>query len=223
MKSKPISLGLLLLLLFLIAATPSWASTVLSPTDIVHNDAGTYGPSWPAINMINGSGLGRNPFTSGVTDWDTYFAGNPTHETGGSCAWFSDGTSLTGNLTFDLGGTWFIDKIALWNESWAGVSRFEVWFDDDTDRSNGYVVEGAWPPARADGLVPLYSAEIFDLGGSYEAAYVHLRLTGTDMGWAELISVGEIAVSATHAPAPPAVFLLFSGLLGLASYRRFNR
>ncbi len=225
MKSKPISLGLLLLFLFLFAATPSWASYVLSPTDIVHNDAGTYGPSWPAINMINGSGLEGNPFTSGVTDWDTYFAGDPTHNTGGNHAWFSDGTSLTGNLTFDLDGTWFIDKIALWNESWAGVSRFEVWFDDDADRSNGNVFAGAWNPASAAALVPPYSAEIFDLGNSFEASYVHLYLTGTDMGWAQLISIGELAfsASATPAPAPPAVFLLFSGLLGLASYRRFNR
>ena len=225
MKSKPISLGLLLLFLFLFAATPSWASYVLSPTDIVHNDAGTYGASWPEINMINGSGLEGNPFTSGVTDWDTYFAGDPTHNTGGNYAWFSDATNLNGTLTYDLGGTWFIDKIALWNESYAGVSHFEVWFDDDTDRSNGYVVGGTGNPAPAADLVPSYSAEIFDLGGSFEATYVHLHLTGFDKGWGELISIGELAfsASATPAPAQPAVFLHFSGLLGLASYRRFNR
>jgi hypothetical protein len=196
---------------------------VLSPTDIVYNDAGIFDASFPAINMINGSGLEDNPFSSGVTDWDTYFAGNPTHNTGGTYAWFSDGTNLNGALTFDLDGTWFIDKIALWNESWAGVSHFEVWFDDDPDRTNGYVVGGAGDPARAADLSPSYTAEIFEPGGSFEAAYVHLHLTGFDMTWAELISVGEIAFSATPAPAPPAVFLLFSGLLGLASFRRFNR
>ena len=221
MKAKPLFLGLLLL--FLIAAPSSRASYVLSPTDVVHNDIGTYGASWPASNMIDGSGLEGAPFTSGVTDWDTYFAGDPTHNPGGGYAWFSDGTNLNGTLTFDLGGSWFIDKIALWNESWAGVSHFEIWFDDDTDSSNGYLMGGTGDPLRAVDMNPQYSAEIFDLGGPFEASYVHLYLTGVDMGWAQLISVGEIAFSATPAPAPPAVFLLFSGLLGLASYRRFNR
>jgi hypothetical protein len=73
MKAKPISLGLLLL--FSIVATPSWASTVLSP-DGATSTAGSY-PGYDISNTTNWSGLSVTPDEVKNRDWDTYFGLNP--------------------------------------------------------------------------------------------------------------------------------------------------
>ncbi len=242
MNIKSVSLGLLLL--FLIAAPPSWASYVLSPKEVVNNTAGNdSGGSYPATNMIDGSGLSV-PIASNTNwadrgswdDWQTYFAQNPTHDSAGTAAWYASENKLAGIVTLNLGANWSIDKLALWNGALGGVTHMEVWFDSDSDFTNaGHEIgvmknpgvptdpTGFYPVANPNSLTPGYSAEFIEFDSPYEAAFVHLNLTGTNFGWGQYLSIGEIAFSATPAPLPPAAFLLFSGLLGIASFRRFKR
>ena len=223
MKAKPLFLGLLLLLLFLMAAPSSRASYVLSPTG-VHSDPGHF--SYAEIgHTIDQSGL-LTGFTSGKTNWDEYISGNPRHLPNTEYEWFAPMGTKESTIVYDLGGAYSIDQIALWNEADVGISQFTVWLSDSVHLTDGHSFSDTFYPTDTSNAAAPYYAEIYSLGGIYEARYVHFRGIGTDdyfgMDW---VSMGEIAFSATptHAPLPPAAFLLFSGLLGVASLRRFSR
>jgi hypothetical protein len=223
MKAKPISVGLLLL--FLIAATPSWASYVLSPTGVYSNSAGHLDSTYAIENTINQSGL-ETGFVSGFTEWNSYFAGSPVHDTSPEMQeWYAPLGITTATLTFDLGGNYSIDQIALWNEDWAGINSFSVWFDNDPvwDPFTGAgATFGKTFPAVSDNPIGNYPAELFVLDDIFDATYVHLKSATS----ASVISIGEIAFSATDptpTPAPPAAFLLFSGIIGLITFRKYRQ
>src|SRR5262245_6199090 len=92
-------------------APPARAGVILQPAS-VSTDMGT-GLGSPN-RVINQSGLSAG-YTSGVTDFDTYIARKPTHNSSdGRNIWGSD-FSNTGNFDFDLGGTYAIGAFALWN------------------------------------------------------------------------------------------------------------
>ena len=217
MKVKPISLGLLLL--FLIAAPSLWASpVVLSPIG-ADNDGVHAGPNWTIANTIDKSGLQKD-FTSGVTSWDSYFGGVANHSGNFNFEWFSTPGILESNITYELGAIFKIDKIALWNEESYGISRLEVTFEYE-DESSGDIVSQYWGELHPAKFSAAYPAEIFDLGSDFMASRVYLDVFG--FAGNSYVSMGEIAFSATTpTPLPPAAFLLFSGLLGIVSFRRFK-
>ena len=93
------------------------AGLILQPTS-VSTDMGVFSTtSTPAIATVNQSGLSAGSgYTSQVTDFDSYIATSPTHLSSGlGIRWASaDGTTV-GNFDFDLGGTFTIESMALWN------------------------------------------------------------------------------------------------------------
>ena len=89
------------------------AGVILQATDAT-TDMG-FGNFGSLNNIRNQSGLSTG-YTSGVTDFDTYIAGNPTHNGGGtSTIWDSNNYTTTGHIDFDLGGSFSIESFALWN------------------------------------------------------------------------------------------------------------
>src|SRR5262249_11316039 len=93
-------------------APAAHAGLILQPaaasTDIGSIPGG--GPDSPR----NQSGLSAG-YTSLVTDFAAYLAGNPTHNmANGANGWFSFNGTVTGNFDFDLGGSFTIESFALW-------------------------------------------------------------------------------------------------------------
>ena len=123
-------------------ATPAQAAVVLSATSITLI-TGTNRQHAPSV-AINQAGL-LTPYTSGVTDWDTYFAGSPYHtkqvDSGGLGAtgyewWgFADAQNVI-TLKFDFGSTVDLSGIALWVEEAHGVAKFSLRTDTTTLISN---------------------------------------------------------------------------------------
>ncbi len=104
---------LALALALLAGPTPAArAGLILQPT-AASTDMGSFNTTTVPDNTRNQSGLSTG-YTSQVTDFDTYIASNPTHQSIVSAyRWFS--ASTTGNFDFDLGGTFTIQSFALWN------------------------------------------------------------------------------------------------------------
>ena len=113
------------------------AQTMLSPVAISGSNLGVYNDTVPFINMINQSGV-LTPFVSGVTSFDTYFAkpGQVFAESGngGIYNWSSELASdlgVQGYVDFDLGASYSISKVAIWNRSMKSV-KLQVF-----DNANG--------------------------------------------------------------------------------------
>ena len=225
MNIKSVSLGLLLL--FLIAAPPSWASPfVLSPESAELLSGSSMMGGYDIGNTINQSGItGGNWSTdeANLTPWDAVFqtknerqytAGGPSHSNSIADQWLSGGGTLA-TIRYDLGDHYHINRIALWDENMVGISNFTVWFGNDPTTTWNFTPSDTTDQAEIFNLT-------FDQPGTYRGQFVYLDVTGKGGGfWGA--SMGEIAFSATPAPLPPAAFLLFSGLLGIASFRRFKR
>jgi hypothetical protein len=124
------SLGLRFLALLGSAAHPEagLAQVALSPVAVVGTSPGSFGPTVPPERMIDQSGV-TTPFTSGVTVFDQYFA-NPgqtfaTSGNGGVHNWQSEVSftlPLAGYVDFDLGATYRLNRLALWNRSLKNVT-----------------------------------------------------------------------------------------------------
>ena len=112
MKATLTLLALAVTLLGGLAPT-AHAGLILQPAAASTN-MGTFPGSSPD-NTRNQSGLSTG-YTSLVTDFDTYIASNPTHNSNlFANVWVSAIGTLTGNFDFDLGGTFTIQSFALWN------------------------------------------------------------------------------------------------------------
>ena len=92
---------------------------------------GTFGAEWEPIFAIDQSGLSVN-YVSGVTDFDIYMSGNPSHSVTPFTTWFSSPGVSSGNFDIGLGGVVGIQSMALWNESQVrgqGINSFNLWAD----------------------------------------------------------------------------------------------
>jgi hypothetical protein len=107
------------LILFCSAAS-LYAGTMLSPVAVTETDLGTNDPTTPLMSMINQAGLDK-PFTSGATDFDAYLTtgAQPFAQAGPGEWWSSVDFSLPveGQLDFDLGAVYTIDRMAIWNRT----------------------------------------------------------------------------------------------------------
>jgi hypothetical protein len=82
------------------------------------------GPGFGTLaETINQAGL-LTAYTSGVTNFDTYVAGNPQHNYGFSGnEWFSNQITFAAQVTYDFGSVVTIDRLALWNEDASGIGH----------------------------------------------------------------------------------------------------
>lgn len=94
-------------------ASQSLAGVILQPASASTN-MGQASASFPPSQVIDQSGLSVG-YASGVDDFDTYLALNPTHNSSSaSTIWASMAGIKTGNFDFDLGATFKVRSMALW-------------------------------------------------------------------------------------------------------------
>ncbi len=192
------------------------ASTVIGATG-VSSPQGTLGGRYPLVNTINQSSLSAT-YVSGITDFASYTATTTSGQLIGS-GFTGFSTNGPQQFTFDLGASFSIDGIAIWNtDSVGAISRFDVYADDDGDFSNGVGAQILGPSS----LNTSSAANVFDFA-SVQTRYVHLQgLASLDAP--DFYGLNEVVFSGTTAPVPePETYaLMLAGLamVGAAARRR---
>lgn len=174
--------------LFLEAKAAS-VSVIVSPVSATASS--TTPSSYGIGNTINQSGLSAG-FISGVTDFDAYIAGNPTHTTlASSYEWFgADGTN-SGVVDYDLGANYPINAFALWNEESSGIGLFDLLTSGD-GATYSAILSAISPP---DNLLANYGASVFSFPTT-NARYFRLNLSGCPQpnpGSYQSCAIGEVA------------------------------
>jgi hypothetical protein len=178
---------------------------MLSPIAVKETGLGTFSPDSTALtNLINQSGL-NVPFVSGLTDFDSYFAppnSNFSKNRDGT-KWQSDfsfNLPFGGPVDFDLGETYLVSKVAIWNVS---VKSLTMMISSEPG--------GPWLDAGRFSLSdqqPSLSlrATVLDLGAEYPGRYVRLAveseypaLPTVTFGY---VTIGEVVVRAAPAGRP---------------------
>jgi hypothetical protein len=216
-------------LFLLCACATALGQVTLSPTAVVDSNFGEYNVDTPYVNMINQSGVDTS-FTSGVTDFNTYFAtpsltwANANYQNNWQSQ-LSSSTPLSGYLDFDLGGTYVLDQMAIWNISLENVTV--TVFDELTNP--GQLV-GSFTLTDHQSFPFSYPVDVLDFGGDFTGRYVRLGVDSTYIvpppnDFITYAIVGEVVLSATVIPEPGAMALLATGLLALGAigYRSRRR
>lgn len=193
----------------------SYAAVIKAPTGVHTNTMGEYyGPlSW----SFDQSGLSLG-YTDGVTDFDAYMGMSPVHTIAyyGN-EWFSNASS--GLIVYDLGASYLVDRVALWNEESGGISELGLFTANMFDLSDS-MAGGVHSPTDHTQGGGSYAADVFVLaGGARMARYIGFECVGPNLppDW-NGISIGEMAVSVV--PEPASVAFLAAGVAALALRKR---
>lgn len=194
-------------------ATSVSATPILSPVSAAASSTG----AGDIVHTIDHTGLQTN-FVSGVTDFDTYIAGNPQHDGPGPAnAWSALIANAPINLDYGLGGTFDIDRLALWT-SFDGfsINRFTVFTATDAGFLTAVNV-GSFSANDTNPVVP----QVFALAPSV-GSFLRVQVL-SDQGSAS-VNLSELAVRAAPAAVPePATLVLFGSGLVAAGVRRLRR
>lgn len=204
---------------FFLVASQAFAGAILSPVAGVINSGGP--GSGSLADTYNHNGLLTN-FTSGVTDFDTYMAGNPQHSAVFSPnEWFSNTGTTTASVTYDLGAAFTIDRMALWNEESSGIGSLNLLYSNDN--VNFFSLLNAYTPT--DNPAVDYSADNVALT-STSWRYIRFDMSGCPQpnpGGFTACAIGEVAfrvADASGVPEPGTFALMGAGLAGLIALRR---
>jgi F5/8 type C domain len=163
-------------------------------------------------NIVNGSGLSSLSLTA------THATATPTN------AWGS--TTTTGNITFNLNGSYNLAGFSLWNFNFsslvsAGVNGVNI--QTSTDGSNFTPVTGS-PTQFAIATSPAQNAEQFSFT-PVDAAYVRFNVL-SNYG-ASFTGLGEVQFDSAPATAPatavPEPFTIVGTLAGLGGGAALKR
>lgn len=174
---SPICAWTLVILGPYLAANFVSGQVMLSPAAVEGSDLGEYDPITALKNMINQSGV-TTPFVSGSTDFNTYFV-NPARTfavNGGANNWqsnFSFDLPLTGHVDFDLGASYKINKMAIWNIS---VKDVTVKVADDLNGLETGQIAGSFTLVNHSHFPFSYAVEILSFGAEHQGRYVRLAI-----------------------------------------------
>jgi len=191
------------LCLGLFLSLPSFAGVILSPFAVNTSISGSGGEQ----NTIDQTGLSV-AFTSGITDFSSYIAGEPTHVFNGpGDSWAAPVGNLPGNLDFDLGGYYSVAQTALWtSKSGFGINNFDIFIASFADFSDAILI-GSFSAIETPHPFGL-GVQVFDTLAA--GRYVRLGVNSNHGQGAIGVNMGEIAfsVEAISAPAPFALILI---------------
>lgn len=202
-----------------VLSSAGFAGVLLSPVSATASlPTETTYPNCTPERMVDQSGL-VTPFVSGVTEYASYMAGDPRHE-----SLFQDGAYLSENdrfgqgvlLTFDLGESYIIEHVVIWNgalnkaDGKEGIKGATIYFSEFWDFS---VFEslGVDVPQVTDPTVP-FSAYVINLRAPPTARYIRIDVA-TNHGNPGHYSVSEVAFGVV--PEPMTAVLLGFGAIGL--------
>ena len=190
------------------------AGLIISATDVTTNMGNNF--SGDIKNTIDQSGLNTN-FISGVTDFDTY---NPTSQTitnTGPDQWWG-AAGVLGVTDFDLGATYNLSRLALWNANFIhGIKDFKVFIDDNAAFS------GATDIGTFSANFSQSTGQVFDLTDSV-GRYVrieHLSIHGVSSNFNEIAFdvTSHNTTPSASVPEPSTLAIFALGVIGIASRR----
>ncbi len=197
------------------------ADVIRSPTSVISNSAGDYSATFSSSNMINQSGLSAG-FTSGVTNFDTYIASNPTSTANDVNGWDSPSNPIYPiTIGFDMGAVYSLSRLALWNDasgSTADTQNFKVYTASNA-AFTGATLVGSFTNPQGVGGGGQDPATVFNLALT-SARYVELQI---DSNYGNSVAtVGEVAfaTNGTSVPEPATLALTLAGVAAVAGIRR---
>jgi hypothetical protein len=159
----------------------------------------------PITQAINQSGLSAG-YTSGVTDFDTYVAGEPTHTSTGA----PGTTDFSGNasshdvsalqITFNLGSLYIVEEIAFWN---FGINTTPALSEVDIQASVDELFLspmslGTFQPSFPGGITQ--DVQVYNSFSTTPAVQYIRFLNMENAGTSSSIAFGEVAFGATAIP-----------------------
>jgi hypothetical protein len=187
----------------------------------------TFVGSEPEIQAIDQSGLSTT-YTSGVTDFETYVAGAPTHTNTGATGTTDFIKSSAGGdagvasetITFNLGGFFFVDAIAFWSFGSPHIppAITEVDIEASVDASFTTPISlGTFNPSVIPGASQ--PIQVYDSFSTTVAQYI--RFTNIDNnGISSSVAFGEVAFGATAVPEARAWLML--GVVAVGAVCEFS-
>ncbi len=204
--------------LLLAASTLSGAAIVSPVSGVINSNGpgfGSLADTWNQNGLLTG-------FVSGVTDFDTYLATNPLHSpVFNGNEWFATQNTTTAVVTYDLGATLLIDRLALWNEESSGIGLLNLSYS--TDNITFMSLVGNIIPTDRAGVN--YPADVISFGGAVDARYVRFDMSNCPQpngGSFAACAIGEVAFSVNSIPEPSSMVMLGLGLAALVG-ARFRR
>jgi len=192
------------------------AGPIIAPTSGIINSSGP--GSGSLSNTYNQAGL-LSGYTNGVTDFDTYLATNPMHSyIFAGNEWFSNSGTNSASVTYNLGGTFTIDALALWNDEASGIGILDLYTS----------LDGISFTSLVSGLIPTdnpqntnYGADVFGFS-AINTQYIRFDMSRCPQAnnIYTACAIGEVAFRSSSIPEPATLALFGIGLLGLGYRNR---
>lgn len=208
------------------AAVPATAQTIIGAKSAVINIGGP--GSGSIADTYNQNGLATK-YISGVTNFDTYIAGDPRHSAIFlNFEWFSYNGANSAQVTYDLGSIFSIDQLALWNEEGSGIGLLTLL--SSTDGLSFSSIGAFTPTDNPVSLTPAtdtYGADVFSFA-MRSTRYVRFDMSGCPQPKNNYAgcAIGEVAFrtasvgGAVPEPATWMMMMIGFGAVGFITRRR---